>query len=38
MADLLAVIAEVENAIMREVFWAGLARARQNGKRPGGPR
>ena len=37
MAGLLAVFAEFERDILRERVRAGLAHARQNGKRLGGP-
>lgn len=37
MAGLLAVFAEVEREILRECVRAGLAHARQNGKRLGRP-
>ena len=37
MAGLLAIIAELEREILRERTWAGLAQARQDGKRLGRP-
>jgi putative DNA-invertase from lambdoid prophage Rac len=37
MAGLLAILAEFEREILRERTRAGLAHARQNGKRPGRP-